>query len=156
MNSAWEKNIPFLLSYLGAYQGWMDPKLAVPEELFRDGRSDRKHPEFVRDLHDQTQMEPPVVPAMNFRRDLNGLNTPSKDGNVYQVPSMEYDAKARWTAEDKKEAHKRPTSTKDRFTCYLDCQNNKYHNLKTYNSLLRSWVNLIIWFHRCLSTLIQT
>ena len=101
----WDKNIPFLLSYVGAYQGWLDPARAVPREIFQDGLNDRIHQPFVTDLYDQLRMvEQPVVPAMNFRSNLNGLNTPSVDGGMTSLPTMEFAARSKWTLEEKRNA----------------------------------------------------
>ena len=117
----WTNFLPFLLTYLGAYQGWIDPKLSVPEELFEDGLNDQQHPEFVSDLYNPGQMrengqiiaENPVAPALNFRHDLNGLNTPSFDGGATDIPSMNsYHPTTKWTREQRISAIKNPTTPK--------------------------------------------
>ena len=120
-NTDWTVYLPFLLTYLGAYQGWMDPKQSVPDEIFEDGLNDQKHLEFVNDLYTpghsrgngQVVEENPVVPAMNFRSDLNGLNTPSFDGGAVDIPSMNsYHPNTRWTREQRVSAIKSPTTPK--------------------------------------------
>ena len=110
----WTKYLEFLLPYCGAYQGWMDSKMTVPDGLFQDGLLDKKHQPFVNDLYTKEgKKEPPIAPAMNFRSDLNGLNTPSLDGQVVDIPSMMSAHPSKpWTPEQKKEAILHPTTSK--------------------------------------------
>ena len=109
----WTAHLPFLLSYVGAYQGWVEPSLAMAEEFFSDGREDQKHRKFVQDLYDLTKMrERPIIPAANMRRNLNGLNTPSVSDGVGVVQSIERSLNNRqpWTAQEKRDANLSPTS----------------------------------------------
>ena len=109
----WTNFIPFFLPYAGSYQGWIEPTLAVPKEIFEDGRKDQKHHDFVTDLYHKDFKELPVAPAMNFRTDLNGLNTPSFDGGATDIPTMNsYFPGKHWSPEQRRNAIKNPTTTK--------------------------------------------
>jgi len=114
LSKDWTTNLEFLLPYVGAYQAWMDPKMTVPDGLFQNGLLDKKHQPFVNDLYTEDgKKEPPIAPAMNFRSDLNGLNTPSLDGNVTDIESMSsFQPNKSWTAEQKKQAILHPTTSK--------------------------------------------
>ena len=92
----------------------MDPKSTIPEKIFEDGMQKEKHENFVSDLYtNQGQLDQPVAPAMNFRPTLNGLNTPSRDGDVVTVPSMEgIRPNQQWTPQEKRGALYKPTTSK--------------------------------------------
>ena len=109
----WTKHRTFLLSYLGVYQGWVDPEKVIPEEEFVGGRKDQNTLlKFVDDLYRPNQRENPSVPALGMRRDLDGLNTPSKKGDVRTVPSMErWDLNnTNWSKQEKFDVSHYPTS----------------------------------------------
>ena len=42
----WTNHVPFLLSYVGAYQGWVEPSQAMDDDFYPDGRKDQKHHTF--------------------------------------------------------------------------------------------------------------
>ncbi len=112
----WTTYLPFLLAYAGAYQGWLDPDLAIPESLFNEcGRQDQTYQKFVNDLYDARFIaDKPIIPAANMRTNLNGLNTPSSDGSVGVIPSMEIPGEQNidWTRQQMNDATKAPTSTR--------------------------------------------
>ena len=114
MDKDWTKYLHFFLPYLGAYQGWMNPQITVPDELFEEGQRHQKHKSFVSDLYTpEGQLDHPVAPAMNFRTNLNGLNTPSRDGDVATIPSMEgIKPNKHWMPQEKRDALYRPTTPK--------------------------------------------
>ena len=112
----WITYLPFLLSYAGAYQGWLDPEFAVPDSLFNEcGRQDQTNLKFVQDLYDQRFIaDRPIIPAANMRTNLNGLNTPSREGSVGVIPSMETlgGSNNNWTYQEKLDATQAPSSVK--------------------------------------------
>ena len=111
----WTKHHPFLLSYVGAYQGWVEPSQAVPDSLFSDGHQDHKHLPFCVDLYDSKLMhEKPIAPAMIMRTNLNGLNTPSITGGVGTIQSVERSLNnlEPWSREDKIDANISPSSAR--------------------------------------------
>ena len=111
----WTAHLPFLLSYAGVYQGWIEPSQAMEDEFFSDGREDQKHRPFVQDLFDWKQMkERPVIPAAVMRTNLNGLNTPSTSDGVGVVQSIERSLNNRqqWTHEEKRDANLAPTTAR--------------------------------------------
>ena len=112
-NTDWTKHRTFLLAYAGVYQGWLNPDKAVPSEDFVGGRKDHKKvKKFVTDLYNVHKNEIPSIPALGMRKDLNGLNTPSTEGGVGTVPSMERpEANADpWTRQEKYDVSHKPTS----------------------------------------------
>ena len=107
----WKKHHTFLLSYLGLYQGWVDPNQVLTSEEFVDGRKDQQNVlKFVDDLYHQK--ENPSVPALGMRRNLDGLNTPSKKGDVRTIESMEQkdSNNTTWSKQEKFDVSHYPTS----------------------------------------------
>ena len=109
----WTNHLPFLLSYSGAYQGWLEPSQAIPEELFSNGREDQKHKTFCTDLYDRDlAKDTPIIPAGIMKAKMCGPNTPSTTDGVAIISGMENgtDTKKTWTPEEKKEANLLPSS----------------------------------------------
>ena len=109
----WTQHRPFLLSYLGLYQGWVDPNQVMPEDTQIGGRQDHKSIlKFVEDLYPADMNEAPVAPALVMRTDLNGLNSPSAQGQVGVIPNMENSVHTNynWSNQQKSDASNRPTS----------------------------------------------
>ena len=109
--------MPFLLCYVGAYQGWLNPNQAVPKDLFTTKKSEQ-HEGFVTDLYEPELKlnDHPTIPAANFKRNLNGLNTPSLEGGVGSVPAMEHTLtgyeKQKWSSQQLKDVRYKPSSLK--------------------------------------------
>ena len=112
----WITYLPFLLGYAGAYQGWVDPDFAIPDSLFEEcGRQDQTNLSFVKDLYDQRFIaDRPIIPAANMRTNLNGLNTPSTEGGVGVIPSMESSGgtNSTWTYQQQLDATQAPSSVR--------------------------------------------
>ena len=78
----WERHLPYFAYNLGAMQGWVNQDSVLPRAKF-DNNPDYEfvYRAFVQDLYDDDMVESaPIAPALGFKWEIDGTNTPSQEG----------------------------------------------------------------------------